>query len=121
MTKGVSETTVRETLCDLDPKPREETQKTRKARTHHHPVGKKERKDTTMLKPPKYKKTRKQKRTVGPAFATINTVSPLGTALTVPRSHPVTGILRVCVCGALTFAFFKVFFCADTKEKTYYE
>ena len=31
-------------------------------------------------------------RTVGPAFATINTVSPLGTALTVPRSHPVTGI-----------------------------
>jgi len=35
-----------------------------------------------------------EKRTVGPALATINTVSPLGTALTVPRSHPVTGMMR---------------------------
>jgi hypothetical protein len=39
-----------------------------------------------------YAHMNKEKRTVGPALATINTVSPLGTALTVPRSHPVTGI-----------------------------
>jgi hypothetical protein len=35
-----------------------------------------------------------RKRTVGPALATMSTVSPLGTALTVPRSHPVTGMMR---------------------------
>ena len=49
-------------------------------------------------------------RTVGPAFATINTVSPLGTALTVPRSHPVTGIppsVLKCLLSSL------VLMCAD--------
>jgi hypothetical protein len=35
-----------------------------------------------------------RKRTAGPALATMSTVSPLGTALTVPRSHPVTGMMR---------------------------
>jgi hypothetical protein len=52
---------------------------------------------------------KKQRRTVGPALATINTVSPLGTALTVPRSHPVTGMI-----GLLFFfvcVFFVFFFC----------
>ena len=37
---------------------------------------------------------KERKRTVGPALATMSTVSPLGTALTVPRSHPVTGMTR---------------------------
>ena len=48
----------------------------------------------------------KEKRTVGPALATINTVSPLGTALTVPRSHPVTGIGLDC-----SFFLFLCFLC----------
>jgi hypothetical protein len=48
----------------------------------------------------------KEKRTVGPALATINTVSPLGTALTVPRSHPVTGMMLDCACFFLPCFFF---------------
>ena len=52
-------------------------------------------------------------RTVGPAFATINTVSPLGTALTVPRSHPVTGILFCCCTKVFAF-FFSTNVCGQT-------
>ena len=58
---------------------------------------------------------KERKRTVGPALATMSTVSPLGTALTVPRSHPVTGMTRAderCVSSR-----FEVLFCEEIWEE----
>ena len=57
---------------------------------------------------------KERKRTVGPALATMSTVSPLGTALTVPRSHPVTGMTRAdesCVSSR------EVLFCEEIWEE----
>ena len=57
---------------------------------------------------------KERKRTVGPALATINTVSPLGTALTVPRSHPVTGMMSRMRAA---FPLCEVLFCKEKWEK----
>ena len=61
--------------------------------------------------------TQRDARTVGPAFATINTVSPLGTALTVPRSHPVTGCTNTSVCLSLSLSLSLSLFCVRCFQK----